>query len=86
MKKRAPVEKDRFRAVTEGFRRLTPERLESVLAKREKMQIRVSESDKADIAGTAKWLQLTATEYLLRLHYLAAGLLRERIVKGGHRG
>jgi len=76
-KKRAPSI-DRFRAVTESFRRLTPARLESVLAKRQKMQIRVSDSDKAHIAATAKWLQLTATEYLLRLHYLAAERLRHR--------
>ena len=81
MKKVPARSKDRFTAVTESFRRLTPERLESILAKRQKMQIRVSESDKADIAATAKWLQLTATEYLLRLHYLAGGLLKERMGK-----
>ena len=79
MKKKPARSKDRFRAVTESFRQLTPARLESILAKRQKMQIRVSESDKAAIAGTAKWLQLTATDYLLRLHYLAAYLLRERM-------
>ncbi len=81
MKKVPARSKDRFTDVTESFRRLTPERLESILAKRQKMQIRVSESDKADIAATAKWLQLTATEYLLRLHYLAGGLLKERMGK-----
>ena len=81
MKKVPARSKDRFKDVTESFRRLTPERLESILAKRQKMQIRVSESDKADIAATAKWLQLTATEYLLRLHYLAGSLLRERMGK-----
>ncbi|BFU94309.1 MAG: hypothetical protein NTNFB02_10310 [Nitrospira sp.] len=79
MRKKPGRSNDRFKAVTEGFRRLTPERLESILAKRQKMQMRVSESDKADIAATAKWLQLTATEYLLRLHYLAAMLLAERM-------
>jgi|CXWL01.1.fsa_nt_gi hypothetical protein len=81
MKKVPARSKDRFKDVTESFRRLTPERLESILAKRQKMQIRVSESDKADVAATAKWLQLTATEYLLRLHYLAGSLLRERMGK-----
>lgn len=79
MKKKPARSKDRFTEVTDSFRRLTPARLESILAKRQKMQIRVSESDKADIAATAKWLQLTATEYLLRLHYLAADLLRARM-------
>ena len=81
MKKTPDRSKDRFKDVTESFRQLTPERLESILAKRQKMQIRVSESDKADIAATAKWLQLTATEYLLRLHYLAVELLRSRMKK-----
>ena len=81
MKKKPDRSKDRFKDVTESFRQLTPERLESILAKRQKMQIRVSESDKADIAATAKWLQLTATEYLLRLHYLAVELLRSRMTK-----
>lgn len=79
MKRTPKHSKDRFKAVTESFRRLTPERLESILAKRQKMQMRVSESDKAEIAATAKWLQLTATEYLLRLHYLAVMLLAERM-------
>ena len=83
MKKKPDRSKDRFKDVTESFRQLTPERLESILAKRQKMQIRVSESDKADIAATAKWLQLTATEYLLRLHYLAGNLLRGRMEKTG---
>jgi hypothetical protein len=78
MRKKRAGSKDRFTEVTKGFRELTPDRLESILAKREKIQIRVSESDKADIAATAKWLQLTATEYLLRLHYLTAELLRDR--------
>ena len=85
MKKVPARSKDHFKDVTESFRRLTPERLESVLAKRQKIQIRVSESDKADIAATAKWLQLTATEYLLRLHYLAGDLLRERMGKSTSR-
>lgn len=82
MKKAPKHSKDRFKAVTDSFRRLTPERLESILAKRQKMQMRVSESDKAEIAATAKWLQLTATEYLLRLHYLAVNLLAERMGRG----
>ena len=73
--------KDRFAKVTRGFRQLTDERLESVLAKRQKIQIRVSESDKAEVAATAGWLELTATEYLLRLHYLAVKLLKGRIEK-----
>ena len=77
MKKRSAKTQDRFEAVSESFRRLTPERLESVLAKRQKMQMRVSESDKAAIAATAKWCSLTATEYLLRLHYLAKELLKD---------
>lgn len=81
MKSRRKDSHDRFAGVTESFRQLTPERLESILAKRQKMQIRVSESDKADIAATAKWLQLTATEYLVRLHYLTAELLKGRIGK-----
>jgi hypothetical protein len=80
--KRKPLRtKDRFVEVAEGFGQLTPGRLESALAKRQKMQIRVSETDKEDIAFTAKWLQLTATEYLLRLHYLTAQLLRDRMRK-----
>jgi hypothetical protein len=79
MKKKLNRSKDPFTEVAERLRRLTPERLESVLAKRQKMQIRVSEKDKADIAATAKWLQLTATDYLLRLHYLALEQLRRRI-------
>jgi len=83
MKEKPDRSKDHFKAVTESFRRLTPERLESILAKRQKMQILVSESDKADIAATAKWLQLTATGYLLRLHYLAGNLLREGMEKTG---
>ena len=83
MKRKPDRSKDRFRAVADSFRRLTPAQLESILAKREKMQIRVSESDKADIAASAKWLQLTATEYLLRLHYLAGNLLQGRIDKTG---
>jgi len=83
MKEKPDRSKDHFKTVTESFRRLTPERLESILAKRQKMQIRVSESDKADIAATTKWLRLTATEYLLRLHYLAGNLLRERMEKTG---
>jgi hypothetical protein len=82
--KKIPIRsKERLVEVTESFRRLTPARLESILAKRQKMQIRVSESDKQDIAATAKWLQLTATDYLLRLHYLAGELLRRRMEKTG---
>jgi hypothetical protein len=80
--KRNPLRtQDRFVEVAEGFRQRTPRRLESVLAKRQKMQIRVSETDKEEIAATAKWLQLTATEYLLRLHFLASELLRRRMQK-----
>ena len=78
MKKTRTRSQNRFAEVAKGFRNLAPERLESILAKRQKLQIRVSESDKADIAATAKWLQLTSTEYLLRLHYLAAELLKDR--------
>jgi len=61
---------DKLAAALKG---VSPARLESFLAKEARIDIRVSATDKADIQRTAKAARLTTSEYLLRLHYFAAG-------------
>lgn len=49
-----------------------PDRLRSALVKEDTVQIRVSATEKADMQRVAKECNLTLTDYLCRLHAIAA--------------
>ena len=49
-----------------------PDRLRSALAKEGTIQIRVSATEKAEMQRVAKTCNLTLTDYLCRLHAVAA--------------
>lgn len=69
------------------MRSIPPERLRSALVKDERIQVRVTASEKADMQQTAKNCGLTLTEYLTRLHHLAGEQLEdERLMKGKKAG
>jgi hypothetical protein len=57
---------------------IAPETLSGSLAKSEFIQFRVSEADKKSIKTTAEGLDLTVSEYLLKLHTLVAEKLNRR--------
>jgi hypothetical protein len=63
------VQLDRLAAV---MRKIPPDRLRMALVKDTVIQIRVTAVDKAAMMRTAQACQLTLTEYLTRLHYLAS--------------
>lgn len=60
---------DQLAAIMKG---IPPDRLRSVLVKEETVQIRVSATEKADMQRAAKACNLTLTDYLCRLHAIAA--------------
>lgn len=67
--------------LAENLRDVPTERLESLLVKRGRISLRVTDADKASIEQTAQACNLTVTEYITRIHYLAIAGLR-----GGRRG
>ena len=54
---------------------VSPERLEEILRRGEKLTIRLSASEKAGIKASAKRWGITMTDYLLRLHAEAEEIL-----------
>ncbi len=68
----------------EAVKSIPPRRLRGGLVKEERINLRVTASEKADMQRVAKACGLTLTEYLIRLHTLisahlqAHGLLQER--------
>lgn len=68
----------RLDRLAEVMRQIPPERLQAVLVKNALIQIRVTEVDKAEMMKTAKACNLTLTDYLTRLHYLASEALARR--------
>jgi uncharacterized protein (DUF1778 family) len=73
----APKKQD-LDALSRALSGVDPERLAQVLDKRERINLRVSETDKQAIQSTAKNLGLTVTDYLLRLHVFAKETLSRR--------
>ena len=63
--------------LADALKDVEPERLNTVIRKASRIDLRVSESEKVGIMRTAKGLGLSASEYLLRLHQHA----RERLSK-----
>lgn len=57
---------------------IAPETLRGSLAKSEFIQFRVSEADKKSIKTTAEGLDLSVSEYLLKLHALVTEKLNRR--------
>jgi predicted ArsR family transcriptional regulator len=64
-----------------------PEDIASVLRKRAKIDMRVSEQEKLEIQQMAERLGVTVTEYLLKLHKkeMRKGQNRERPFQAAHR-
>lgn len=62
--------------LAEAFKQTAGEQLQHALGKTAIIQMRVSVSDKAGMTSTAGGLGLTLTDYLTRLHYFAADLLK----------
>ena len=77
MAERKDVQKD-LDELAELAKGIPPERLEKALRKSKLLTMRVSEADHEDLKQTASKLGLTVTDYLLRLHYLAAEQLKGR--------
>lgn len=65
------------------LRGVSPSRLDTFLAKRVSLSMRVSESDRAAMRRVAKACGLTVTEYLTRLHYFAEAKLKVKREDGG---
>ena len=57
--------------LAELLRGVPPKRLDTFLAKRASLSMRLSETDLAGMKKMAKGCGLTVTEYLTRLHYFA---------------
>lgn len=60
------------------MRSIPPERLRSALVKDERIQVRVTASEKAGMQQTAKACHLTLTDYVTRLHQFAIEQLTVR--------
>lgn len=60
------------------LRGVSPRRLDTFLAKRVSLSMRLSETDRAGMRKVAKACNLTVTEYLTRLHYFAEAKIRDR--------
>jgi hypothetical protein len=56
-----------------------PARLSQLLDKRERVNLRVSETDKQTMKALSKSLNLTVTEYLTRLHAFVYDKLKDRL-------
>lgn len=64
--------------LAELLRGVSPKRLDTFLAKRASLSMRLSETDLAGMKKVAKGCGLTVTEYLTRLHYFAETRLADR--------
>lgn len=71
------VEDIRFKRLANLLKDTDPDELNALLKKDQTIQMRVTEADKQDIKATAQGLGLTATEYLLRCHYVVSKKLSE---------
>lgn len=58
--------------LSDGLAELSPERLQTLTRKGERLNIRVTAHEKADMQATAAALGLSLSEYLSGLHMLAA--------------
>jgi predicted DNA binding CopG/RHH family protein len=67
----------RIRRLAKLLENMPPERVKMLMAKSARINLRVTEHEKQEIASTAKALGLTVTEYLTKCHGLVSGRLRE---------
>lgn len=63
------------REIERALKGVKPDELREEIAKDEKINIRVTNSDKEHMKRVAKYMGVTLTEYLLSLHRLAASRL-----------
>jgi len=71
--------------LTDALADITPETLATQARKSERLNIRVTPADKADMEVNAAALGLSLSEYLTALHHHAAARLQGRGGKGGAR-
>ncbi len=72
------VQRKKLDKLAKALSGVTPERLDTIARKTERLGIRVTAADKADIEATAKDLGLGITEYLTALHWFAVDALRTK--------
>ena len=70
--------------LAEALADVTPEALDKAARKSDRLNVRVTPSDKADMESTAAALGLTLSEYLTALHHHAAARLGKRGGRGGN--
>ena len=54
------------------------ERLETIFGKKGRINIRLSEAEKAEIEAVAKSLETTVSDYLLALHRIGSKILQDK--------
>ena len=70
--------------LAEALADITPEALDKAARKSERLNLRVTPSEKAEMESTAAALGLTLSEYLTALHHHAAAQLSKRGGRGGN--
>lgn len=77
-KKKKPdysADREAIESILQGA--LTPDKLQRFLKKDQTFSFRLSRYDKETLAETATQCDMTVTEYLMKLHYLAMDALKK---------
>jgi len=81
MAKRETTRSQRLDALAGLLRGVPADRLRDLLEKDARINIRLTAADLAGMKKTAKALQITVTEYVLRMHYIVSRRLNSSTQK-----